>query len=204
MAVLIEANSVVVKAESIVKKYPGGWEQFQNDVPNKTLCADGELVRVGFMSPYDAQDYVDFLENKGLVFQSHGTCVDIATVVQQRGFTIPCDWAELGNVFLDREQTQKVYACRIKGSTQRIVSHPDCWKYERSLSEDHIYVESDNMHKDMEFIREEGNVSAFRHLPTGRIVYIGSTTTKTSTAKKAHLFSMKCCPTICSPIPTTH
>ncbi|MDD3536506.1 MAG: hypothetical protein PHC50_10225 [Candidatus Cloacimonetes bacterium] len=185
MAVLVEAISVIVKAESIVNKYHGSWEQFQNDVPNHTLCADGELVRIGFMSPHDAQCYVDFLESKGLIFQNRGTCMDIAIVDQQGGFTIPCDWAEFGRVFIDRVQTQKVSACRIKGSKQRIVSYPDGWEYESSLSKDHLFVQSENMQKELEFIRKEGNVSVYRHLPTGKIIYSGSPTIESLTDEKS-------------------
>jgi hypothetical protein len=174
MAVLVEAISVLVKAQAIVEKYPGGWEQFQQDVPNQTLCADGELVRVGFMAPDDAQRYVGFLESMGLVFRSNGTCLDVAVVDQQRGFTITCNWADLGRVFIDREQTQKVSACRLKGSTQRIVSYPDGWDYEKSFSKDYHFVETENRDRELEYIRKEGGLVVYRHVPTGKMVYTGA------------------------------
>lgn len=174
MAVLIEAISVIIKAESIVSKYPGGWEQFRTDVPNQTLCADGELARVGFMSPHDVQSYVGFLESRGLVFQSDGKCTGIAVIDQQRGITIPCDWADFGRIFIDHEQTQKVSACRIKGSMQLIVSYPDGWEYENSLSKDYHFVQNEKVEQELEFIRKEGGVSVYRHLPTGKTVYGGS------------------------------
>jgi hypothetical protein len=49
MAVLIEGLSVVVRCASIEAKHPGGHTAFACEVPNGTLCADGELARVGFM-----------------------------------------------------------------------------------------------------------------------------------------------------------
>ena len=55
MAVLIEAISVVVRADELLKKFPGGWDAFKSIVPNQTLCADNEIVRVGFMSPQDVE-----------------------------------------------------------------------------------------------------------------------------------------------------
>lgn len=176
MAVLIEAISVVMKAESIVSKYPGGWEQFRKDVPNQTLCTDGELARVGFMTPHDVQCYVGFLESKGLVFQSDGKCLDIAVLDQQRGFTISCDWADFGGIFIDRAQTQKISACRLRGSSLRCVCYPDGWEYENSLSKDYHFVQNEKVGQELEFIRKEGGVSAYRHLPTGKIVYSGSPT----------------------------
>ncbi len=174
VAVLIEAISVVIKAESIIKKYPGGWERFRKDVPNQTLCADGELVRVGFMNPHDVQCYIGFLESKGLVFQSDGICKDIAVLDQLRGLTIPCDWADFGRIFIDQAQTQKISACRLKGSSQKIVSYPDGWEYDNSLSKDYHFVENEKVGQELEFIRKEGGVSVYRHLPTGKIVYSGS------------------------------
>lgn len=174
MAVLIEAISVVIKAESIVSKYPGGWEQFRKDLPNQTLCADGELARVGFMSPHDVQGYVGFLESRGLVFQSDRKCIDIAVIDQQRGLTIPCDWADFGRIFIDREQTQKVSACRMKNSTQRIVSYPEDWDYENSLSKDHHFGQTENAGQELDFIRKDGEMSVYRHLPTGKTVYSSS------------------------------
>jgi hypothetical protein len=176
MAVLIEAISVVVKADSIIRKYPGGWHQFQLDVRNQTLCADGELARVGFMSPHDVQSYVGFLESKGLIFQAQGSCIEIAVVDQQRGFAIPCEWADFGRIFIDSSQTQKISACRMKGSNQRIVSYPDGWEYEGSLSQDYHFILTENTDKELEYIRKEGGVAVFKHLPTGKIVYSGSPT----------------------------
>jgi hypothetical protein len=48
MAILVEGISVVIRAEAVIHRYPGGWERFRDDCPNDTLCADGELIRVGF------------------------------------------------------------------------------------------------------------------------------------------------------------
>lgn len=176
MAVLIEAISVVVKAQAIIAKYLGGWDQFQKETPNQTLCADGELARVGFMAPADVQNYISFLESRGLVFQADGKCIDIAVADQQRGFTIPCEWAEFGRIFIDPAQTQRISACKLKGSTQKIVSYPDAWDYENSLSKDHHFVQTENANQELEFIRNEGRVLAYKHLPTGKIVYRGSAT----------------------------
>jgi hypothetical protein len=49
MAVLVEALSVIVRREAIVRKDSGGWSAFVAAVSNETFCADSELVRVGFI-----------------------------------------------------------------------------------------------------------------------------------------------------------
>lgn len=195
MAVLVEGISVVIKAEAITDKYPGGWEQFQQDVPNQTLCADGELARVGFMTPDDVERYVAKLEAKGLIFRAEGSAVDLAVVDQQRGFTLPCDWAEYGHVHIDEQRTQRVAACRRTGSQQRIVSYPEGWEYENSLSKDFHFVQTGDVERELEFIRKEAGVSVYRHLPTGKTVYCGSPNSKETPEKEepADLDAMVAC-----------
>ena len=96
MAVLIEAISVVVKRSSVDEKFNGGWQAFADDVPNDTLCADDEIVRVGFMSPADVESYVQHLESLGLTYVRDNMAQDMVVVDQQRGLAISCDWAETG------------------------------------------------------------------------------------------------------------
>ena len=59
MPVLVEAISVIIKVEAIQSKFPGGWNGFENVVPNQTLCSDGEIARVGFMDPADAESFIE-------------------------------------------------------------------------------------------------------------------------------------------------
>ena len=54
MAVLCEAISVIVRLDALEAPY-GTFEAFKHDVPNDTLVADGEIVRVGFMTPDDVR-----------------------------------------------------------------------------------------------------------------------------------------------------
>ena len=61
MAVLVEALSVIVRRDAIVRKYRGGWQEFLQHVPNNTFCTDDELARVGFMHPKDVEAYVTHL-----------------------------------------------------------------------------------------------------------------------------------------------
>src|ERR1039458_7210552 len=96
MAVLVEAISVIVRRDSIEQKLSGGWNAFEQSVPNATLCDDGVLARVGFMDPRDVGRYIDWLEENGLVFFREGKTVDIAVVDQLSGPTAPCEWLEVG------------------------------------------------------------------------------------------------------------
>ena len=85
MPVLIEANSIIVRLDAIRDRFNGGWAAFVDDVPNSTLCNDGEIARVGFMNPNDGSDYIDRLVSFGLVFKHSEQCADIGVALQDDG-----------------------------------------------------------------------------------------------------------------------
>lgn len=124
MAVLVEALSVIVRRDSIERYIVGGWEKFLDFVPNQTMCTDGDLVRVGFMSPRDVEDFVIHLEGAGLQFHygneklqaERGLRVsgDIIVVDQMKGPTTECDWVEFGSFSIEGED----------------IKIPTCWLFE--------------------------------------------------------------------------
>jgi hypothetical protein len=126
MSVLIEAISVVMRADELLKKFPGGWDAFKGIVPNQTLCADNEIVRVGFMTPQDVESFIKKLQLVGLEFLRDGEAIDIAVVDQTRGLTSKCAWLEFGHVNMDGSGP-RIAACRIVGSrVNQVVTPPDC------------------------------------------------------------------------------
>jgi hypothetical protein len=38
MPVLVETNSIIVRIDAIKDRHAGGWEAFDDSVPNNTLC----------------------------------------------------------------------------------------------------------------------------------------------------------------------
>ena len=90
MAVLVEALSVIVRREAIVRKDSGGWSAFVAAVSNPTFCADFELVRVGFMHPDDVGGFIRRLNARGLTFlDGHENAVDLVVIDQREGPTTP-------------------------------------------------------------------------------------------------------------------
>jgi hypothetical protein len=51
MAVLVEATSVIIRADVIKERYPGGWTAFRDAVPNHTLACDGKEARATDLDP---------------------------------------------------------------------------------------------------------------------------------------------------------
>lgn len=175
MAVLIEAISVVLKADSVIANYPGGWERFVADAPNQTLCADGQLVRLGFMTPDDVKVFVERLAHHGIFYLRDGRAQDVVIVDQQRGFAAPCDWAEFGRVDWQGDTAKKVSACRAVGSQQSELVTPDGWTYDKSLTSQFSFIETRWVPEFMDFLRHENGLDVYRDLHTGKEVYVGRT-----------------------------
>lgn len=127
MAVLCEAISVIIKVQSIDNFYQGGQEEFKLHIPNSTICSDGELVRVGFMSPQETREYVDELLLSGLQYAPEEFCIetptgifsmldeirdfdDIIVVDQQKGPMRECSWIEFGHLPIN-QTGETIAAC---------------------------------------------------------------------------------------------
>ena len=175
MAVLIEAISVVLRRTAIERAFPGGWSRFIDYVPNDTLCADGELARVGFMSPSDVKRFIDSLEQMGLQYIRDGVAVDLVVVDQQRGPSVPCEWLEYGHLSID-EAKNRVAASRDTASSNDELATPNGWTFSGSLSEKFTFVPSQDMHKKLRFLRKEGNLDVYLNLDNGKEVFLGRTT----------------------------
>jgi hypothetical protein len=174
MPVLIEAISVVVRRDAVDAKFPGGFETFMGWVSNKTLCADADLARVGFMAPEDVKHFITELEAQGLIYLREGSSLDIAVIDQQRGFTAPCDWAETGRIE-SGSVGGSVLACRFVGSSEEIFITPDGWVFEGSLSQKFTFVENGRVSEYLDFVRSEDGVKVYRDIRSGELVYIGRT-----------------------------
>lgn len=137
----------------------GGWNAFQDLVPNSTLCADGEIARVGFMNYDDVMQFVAILEHAGLIHLRDRGCIaaiferlmqstrskaeDLVVVDQQQGPMESCDWIEFASVPTDGNQ-KMVNACRLKGSQVQHLHTPDGWKWEGSMSSSFLYRRVDD------------------------------------------------------------
>jgi tetratricopeptide (TPR) repeat protein len=169
MAVLIEALSVVVRRDAIVRSYTGGWDQFVIDVPNMTLCADDYLARVGFMIPADAKAFMARLENLGLVYCQGGKAADFVCVDQKRGPTIEVDWLNLGGVEI---QTGKIKLgwFHLEEPDGRVALPADPnWTAAETVEE----ILPEEMDDRMKFLRRENNMDVYLNLRTGKETYVG-------------------------------
>ena len=173
MAVLIEAISVVVRADALLTKFAGGWDAFKARVPNQTLCADNDIARVGFMSPPDVESFVQLLKRSGLTYLEHGQAIDLVVADQLHGLASPCSWAEFGHVNLGNDPKQRIAACRLAGSTDMQVVTPPGWAFESSLSQSFGFAPTEHVDKSLTYLRHENGLDVYLNSLTGEEVYIG-------------------------------
>jgi hypothetical protein len=105
--------SVIIRLDSIRRHYAGGPPGFFQTIPNRSLCCDLELARVGFMSLEAASEYVADLVEHGLQYHlgdvNSDASVpkrpfsDIVVVDQHKGPLAPCDWIVLGHMAFPQE-----------------------------------------------------------------------------------------------------
>ena len=174
MAVLVEGISVIVRMDAVVERFPMSWYGFQQSVPNSTLCCDGEIARVGFMTPEDTEDYVRGLESAGLTFLAGNKAVDLAVADQQFGITTQCDWLQFGKVTVGIGGPT-VSACRLVGSKIMKVFTPPGWVYEKSLSYSFGFVPLGQLHRALQFLYERDGLEVYLDPLRGKKVFIGRT-----------------------------
>ena len=139
MAILVEGMSVIIRINRLMECF-GNWEAFVAIVPNKTLCFDEGLARVGFLSRDEVKRFVGGLEQRGLRYIVEGKASDLVVADQQYGLLIPCEWALFGRVDLNGDPRQRVGACMMDGGDPDILITPDDWEYHGSLSASFCFV----------------------------------------------------------------
>lgn len=171
MAVLLEATSVIVRNAAIERIVQGDWARFEAIVPNRTGCSDGELSRVGFMHPDDAQAFVEALERFGLThWDAAGAALDFVVADQRSGARGSCPWLEWSTVPMDSAGGH-IRVVRLKGSTNPDYFTPNGWAYEGSLSQRGGSLEPGNA-RQFRFLRREGDSDVLVDLKTGHEVYV--------------------------------
>lgn len=180
----------MVRKEAAVLKTIGGWDSFLQQIPNKTMCDDGELIRVGFMNADDAGKYCMELELLGLSFRFDGF-KDVAQVEQEKGIASPCDWLKFTQIKLEDYEPGLVNICILKSPMEQAMSDdvlilrgdpptmslalPSNWHYEQSLSNTGKKVSAEDLLQKYEYLRSEGNVQVYLDLETNKEVYLGRT-----------------------------
>ncbi len=181
MAVLVEALSVIVRRDAITKHVAGGWKKFVEIVPNNTLCFDDELARVGFMSPASVDEFVTKLESLGLRHFSDGYAMEMAVVDQLTGPLSNVTWLEFAPFPLGAgkqvtscwlfDEPRRGAGIHMKGLHMDLAVPPG-WKYEGSISANHVFVRSEDIEGRLKFLRHGDGEDVFEDLETGKEISV--------------------------------
>ena len=128
MSVVAEALSVVIQNATLERSFPDGLDGYRRHCPNATLCSDGRLTRVGFMSPHDVNAFCRSLRDLFgfALVDEQGAFVDIAVVDQMTGPTATCSWLEF------EVTAEGVSHCWLSGTPQGELAVPEGWTAEGS------------------------------------------------------------------------
>lgn len=175
MSVLVEGYSVIIQAQEIEAKWHGGLKQFAKEVPNKTLCLDGSLVRVGFMVYADAINYSKSLEKNHIMEASNEEAQGYVFISQLEGPKTKPGWLEIDYLEKAADPSVKVLTCRLTGDTEPGLSAPIGWKYEGSLSEKPNYITNEEAEQRLERIRRRDGLEVYYDKKTRKQVFVGRT-----------------------------
>ncbi len=125
MSVVCDCISVVVRCEQVELGYPGGLTAYKADAPNDTYCSDGHIARIGFMTPWNADAFIERLTGHGFAFVRDGEYADIAVIDQHAGLARPCWWLRTAQIPRIR------IACLVGQSVGRVMGPPR-WARDRA------------------------------------------------------------------------
>lgn len=171
MAVLIEAISIVIKIKALEAIFVGRRQDFMALIPNQTLCMDGDIARIGFMTPIGTENFIRVLVNEGLQYLHENVAQDLVVVDQQAGLMAPCDWLTVGHAHLDQGKGPRVMVASLKDSPARELVTPDQWQYPGSLSQTFAFVPNRQVEKCLHFLRKEDGMDVYFNELTGKEAY---------------------------------
>lgn len=190
MAVLCEMISVIVRRDSLRRYYLGGERAFFLAIPNRSMCRDPELVRVGFMTLDAASEYVAELVENGLQYhlgdansdtsEPKRAFSDIVVVDQRQGPLTPCEWLVLGHITL-LQDNYTVLTCSLSEAARvsaglrttreqaARLRAPEGWTVEEAKA---IGVADDREWKERyELISTDAMMEAYLDKITGQVIY---------------------------------
>jgi len=129
MPVLVEAINVIVRNEMIEEKYPGGLGSYWVDSPNRSMCSDDYVTRVGFLALDTFRQFIDRLMELGFRFVAEDELIDIAVFDQEEGMLRPCRWLHVS------DHPDGFQYAALRGDLSDVIEKPVGWRFEGSIAE---------------------------------------------------------------------
>jgi hypothetical protein len=162
MAVIIEAFSIIIRNSTIEAEFPGALDGYRKACPNTSLCTDGELCRVGFMTEPEISDYLRFLSENGIPVCDKNGRAQIAYVDHDGKILWECDWIQIVEI-------EGILSAVLTGTEVNKLVAPAGWRPGSSL----FKVSTDDIELDYDYLGMEKDVHVFRHKESGKKFYMG-------------------------------
>ena len=162
MAVIIEAFSIIIRNSTIETKFPGGLDGYKKACPNTSLCTDGELCRVGFMTEVEISNYLKFLSENGISICDKNRRTQIAYVDHDGSLKWECDWIQVVEI-------EGNLSSILTGTKVNKLVAPVGWKPGSSM----IKLNTDDIEREYEYLGIENNVHVFKNKKSGEKFYMG-------------------------------
>lgn len=164
MAVPIRSYSIIVRNKTIDEEFPGGMTAYASLCPNQTLCTDGKLTRISFMTKGDMELFCAALAERGLTAaDDKGVSQDVALLMDGEVNDYPYPFLEHGTI-------QGQHAAWLKGTDPGELVVADAERRSsgmRRISETEL--------QSFDLVGTENNVEAYRDRHTGEMLYVGRT-----------------------------
>jgi len=92
--VYIEFYCFIIPKQLLEFKYPGGLEQFKQQVPNHTYQDDEQIATVRFVRSQDLFHFINTVEEQGLHYDDIDNYSEDFAVYSFMGFLWQCNWLQ--------------------------------------------------------------------------------------------------------------
>lgn len=166
MPLHIEATAVIALKTALDNKLEDGFETFRSVAPCGICYADDFIALAGFMSPHDAEEFVQRLELRGLHREENSPELTVVHAQDQKMNPI-CDWLILFDF-------QGHLIATMKGNDSRTVIAREGWSPDEPPSLQHL--SADQVSERLEFVERKDKVDVYRDRETGQLLYSARTT----------------------------
>ncbi|MCC9600094.1 tetratricopeptide repeat protein [Stieleria sp. JC731] len=161
MPVLLEGTAVVIRNDALDRCLDGGASDFHTIAPNSMSFGDGEVSQASFMSPRDAEIFLEQLVLLGL--RADGDSPEVVLVdAFHQSITPDCDWLQL------MEYKGNLIASLV-GNDSNVVVAPESWDPEEGPTLKHMTA--DEVRDRLDFVRRDDKVDVYRDRETGELLY---------------------------------
>ena len=175
MAVLIEGYSIIIhKAKALAKaEVLAALGAEDSTLHPMAICADDDLLRVGFLELSHAQEFLTLLETAGLTYKveesGQEVALDMVMVTQFGELEVDCPWLSVQFTKI-KDNTLICLGVLKSDKPARAVAMPKHWSLDLSILKRFHEARTQHMLELYDLVNEEPMYDIYRHKEDGNTV----------------------------------